>query len=312
MGTVDYMAPEQASDAHAVDIRADIYSLGCTLYKLLTGCAPFSGPKHRNDLQKLLGHVNDTARPVCLLRSDVPPELAAVVERMMAKSPTDRFSTPAEVATAITPFAKGCDLEHLLAEVAAIPPGPVETDGSLIGTAPHLSSAMTGTQPGDRLRLASGELRKVKPAAYAAAAGNIPALAAPTVGLACAAGAAAVVLATIITYIKNGQGTLIVEVDPPDVNVTLDGNQVRLKSPRQEISIRVGEHELVVSKDGFQTHTNSFAISRGGTTEVLARLEPRRPLSRAAPRARQNWVPGGVPSRQYAFGCWCLGRSETR
>ena len=57
MGTADYMAPEQASDSHAVDIRADIYSLGCTLYKLLAGCAPFEGSQYKGTFDKMTAHV---------------------------------------------------------------------------------------------------------------------------------------------------------------------------------------------------------------------------------------------------------------
>ncbi len=57
MGTVDYMAPEQFENAHGVDIRADIYGLGCTLYKLLTGHAPYSGPGYSSVFQKMKGHI---------------------------------------------------------------------------------------------------------------------------------------------------------------------------------------------------------------------------------------------------------------
>ena len=72
MGTADYMAPEQASDSRTVDIRADLYSLGCTLYKLLSGRAPFSGPEYRGTLDKLNAHVHQTAAahpPACPRRA---------------------------------------------------------------------------------------------------------------------------------------------------------------------------------------------------------------------------------------------------
>ena len=95
MGTTDYMAPEQASRPHAVDIRADIYSLGCTLYKLLTGGVPFGGPKYNTSARKRVGHRRDAPPPIQASRGDVPSELAAVIDRMLAKKPLERFSTPA-------------------------------------------------------------------------------------------------------------------------------------------------------------------------------------------------------------------------
>jgi hypothetical protein len=101
MGTADYMAPEQATDAHAADIRADIYSLGCTLYYLLTGRTPFPDG---TVLDKLLAHGQRTPKPLSDFRTDVPAALARVVERMMAKDPARRYQTPAEVAAALQPF----------------------------------------------------------------------------------------------------------------------------------------------------------------------------------------------------------------
>jgi hypothetical protein len=101
MGTADYMAPEQATDAHAADIRADIYSLGCTLYYLLTGRTPFP---EGTVIDKLLAHGQRTPKPLSDFRADVPPGLARVVERMMAKDPARRYQTPADVATALQPF----------------------------------------------------------------------------------------------------------------------------------------------------------------------------------------------------------------
>jgi tRNA A-37 threonylcarbamoyl transferase component Bud32 len=102
IGTPDYMAPEQTVNAHAVDIRADVYSLGCTLYHLLTGRVPFPD---RSVTQKLLKHQLAEPYPVEGLRPDLPPELAAVLRKLMAKKPEDRYQTPAEAAEALTPFA---------------------------------------------------------------------------------------------------------------------------------------------------------------------------------------------------------------
>ncbi len=101
LGTPDYIAPEQIRDAQSADIRADIYSLGCTFYYLLTGGPPFTG----NNLWDLYqAHFSMDASPLNLVRPEVPAELAALVAKMMAKEPTDRFQTPGAVARALLPF----------------------------------------------------------------------------------------------------------------------------------------------------------------------------------------------------------------
>ncbi|MBI3468526.1 MAG: serine/threonine protein kinase, partial [Planctomycetes bacterium] len=103
MGTPDYIAPEQASDAHSADVRADIYSLGCTLYYLLAGRPPYP---EGTFVQKLMSHVERSAKPLTELRKDIPPALAGLIDRMRAKDPSRRYQTPAEVAEALTPFAQ--------------------------------------------------------------------------------------------------------------------------------------------------------------------------------------------------------------
>jgi serine/threonine protein kinase len=87
IGTVDYMAPEQAEDPHNVDHRADIYSLGCTLYFLLTGREPFPGP---TILRRLVAHQDHPAPSLRAIRPDVAPALEAAYQKMMAKRPDDR------------------------------------------------------------------------------------------------------------------------------------------------------------------------------------------------------------------------------
>jgi WD40 repeat protein/tRNA A-37 threonylcarbamoyl transferase component Bud32 len=103
VGTPEYIAPEQARDSSTADIRADIYSLGCTLFCLLTGKPPFPDGA---PMQKLLAHIEQEAPSLRQLRPDVSAELAAVVMKMMAKKPEDRYQTPAEVMAALAPFCE--------------------------------------------------------------------------------------------------------------------------------------------------------------------------------------------------------------
>ncbi|MBY0461035.1 MAG: serine/threonine protein kinase, partial [Gemmataceae bacterium] len=101
LGTADYLAPEQALDSHDVDIRADVYSLGATLYFLLAGHPPFP---EGSVTQKLIWHRDRPPRPISALRPEVPDELARVLERMMAKDRAKRYQTPAEVLGALAPW----------------------------------------------------------------------------------------------------------------------------------------------------------------------------------------------------------------
>jgi serine/threonine protein kinase len=107
MGTPEYMAPEQATDAARADIRADIYSLGCTLYCLLSGRPPFA---EQTAMQTILAHLHKEAAPLHVLRSDLPAELSAVVARMISKEPAQRYQIPNDVADALGPFCKPCEI----------------------------------------------------------------------------------------------------------------------------------------------------------------------------------------------------------
>ncbi len=102
MGTPDYLSPEQSRNLHKTDIRSDLYSLGCTFYFLLTGKAPYTGG---NALEKLIRHSTERPAPIGDVRDDVPSEVLAIVERLMAKRPEERFQTPADLAKALEPYA---------------------------------------------------------------------------------------------------------------------------------------------------------------------------------------------------------------
>jgi len=200
MGTADYMAPEQASDSHAVDIRADIYSLGCTLYKLLTGRAPFSSEKYRGSFEKMTAHVQESVPPIREFDPEIPEELATVLDRMLAKEPGERYATPAEVADALAPFSIDCDLPGLLvrAKATAEPPSPALPRQGAAGAAESPATPLPFWRRGRLLAAA--------------------------IGLMLLSLSAGIALGIIITIHRNGQTTSVELFEGSSVKVDKAGN----------------------------------------------------------------------------------------
>jgi serine/threonine protein kinase len=98
LGTYDYMAPEQAIDARNADHRSDVYSLGCTMFRLLTGRVPYP---HSNPLKKVRAHSQAAVPSARDLRPEIPATLDEVVQKMMAKLPEERFQSMRGVITAL-------------------------------------------------------------------------------------------------------------------------------------------------------------------------------------------------------------------
>jgi serine/threonine-protein kinase len=139
VGTPDYMAPEQAKNSSKVDARADLYSLGATLFYLLRGQAPFPDG---SPIDKLLRHQLDPPPDLRKLRPDVPRGLVAIVDRLMKKNPDDRYQTATELAIALQPFTPAADAGLIFAPEAdagvsldlpsppSVPVGPATSLGS--------------------------------------------------------------------------------------------------------------------------------------------------------------------------------------
>lgn len=121
VGTPDFMAPEQALDSATLDVRSDLYSLGCTLYRLLVGESPFPSRLYPSHARKLAAH--ETIPPPRLgsilaekgltLPPDQLAPVQAILDRLLAKRPDDRFPTPADLARALAPCAVGHDVPEL-------------------------------------------------------------------------------------------------------------------------------------------------------------------------------------------------------
>jgi serine/threonine protein kinase len=116
LGTPNYMAPEQARNAHAADIRSDIYSLGCVFYEMLTGQAPFPD---NSFVRQMVRHATEPVRPLRELIPDLPEEVQPVMDMLLAKDPAQRYAIPSQAARAIKALAPQ------LPDVAPLPePGP--------------------------------------------------------------------------------------------------------------------------------------------------------------------------------------------
>jgi predicted Ser/Thr protein kinase len=149
VGTLGYIAPEQIRGA-GVDARADVYALGCLLFYVLTGVAPY---RRDSDEATLYAHLNDPPPDATALSPDVPPALAAVVERALAKDPDDRFPSAGDLgraALAAVGDGPAPPPERVVARGAAAPGGFAD-DETIIGggdTAPHTRTAPTALAPG--------------------------------------------------------------------------------------------------------------------------------------------------------------------
>ncbi len=250
LGTADYMAPEQSSDSRAVDIRADIYGLGCTLYKLLSGRAPFGGPEHPDAPDKLAAHRRAPVPPIRQLRPEIPAGLAAVLDCMLAKDREARYSTPADVAEALGPWSAGADLTGLLRRAAE-----AEEDAG----AERISCARSApaVQAADKWRPPSAFRRWKSPAKL--------------VGLMFLVGAIGLVLGITIRFRKDGQETTIDVPLGSTTRIGADGHvDVSLSERRNAVSAVAVPDRTAIPDAG-------RAAERGeGSANILSNSAPRR------------------------------------
>jgi eukaryotic-like serine/threonine-protein kinase len=141
MGTPDFVAPEQIDDPSRVDVRADIYSLGCTFYFLLAGRPPFPVEEWG---EKLASHRRDEPQSIEQLRTDVPAPVAAVLRKMMAKRPENRYVTASAVADALAPFSKPTSPSPTSTPRSS---GPLLTQPTQYGQTPSTNSTVIPTGP---------------------------------------------------------------------------------------------------------------------------------------------------------------------
>jgi WD40 repeat protein len=268
MGTPDYIAPEQAVESHTVDIRADLYSLGCTFYYLLTGRVPFPGGTF---VQKINKHQFDQPPPVEQLRPEVPPAVASIVRRLMAKRPDDRYQTPAEVAAALGVLGgEQDDTPHGRPPLAPHPSplAPHPSDWSSVVAAPSHTEVLPSPR---RQRQTKAEWRW---RLWVAAGG-------------------AVLIASVVLLV-----TLLAKQQPQQ-----SAGKPKEEPPSTEDHAREALHELFVrsgdrntDREALRRDVLEFLRTNPGTPQVLPAAE----ILRALPAPLDKWPRSTIPSYELA------------
>ena len=279
MGTPDFMAPEQWEDSSAADCRTDIYSLGCTLYALLAGKPPFSGPGYDSAPSKMRGHL--LQEPDRLERPDCPAELQAILDRTMSKDPTDRFASLQELAAALEPFRTDVDLAALVAGVCEVAD---KRDPSMISSSP---AALGTTRVPARNQLAdlvsgpSANTPAPQPTVRSPATSKRRLLLLGFVLVGLLAGCF-VFGEYVVKFVRN-EGTLIIaNADPENLDINIRKGEVTIvdQGKDRRYVLKASDHYLIEIRDpdgGLKTYSKDFTIVRGQDTVLKAYMEKRKP-----------------------------------
>ena len=300
MGTVDYIAPEQAIDARTADIRSDIFSLGCTLFRMLAGRLAFPG---ENVIERLTARGATVAPRVRGLRPEVPPALDAVLAKMLTRDPGQRYQTPLEVSLALAPFAE-TPVSNNSSAVSVTEPGSASVPkiAHEIHPAPDKTfekpdmSFLDASPLSATLDLEAAEIRDSGPIFRKLAQRRDPSTTVEqeigrsihrpigrrrsimrAVALS-GAGAVVVLLCGHAMWNALGKSTLIIDWAPEerrDAQLELDGRAMSVKKASVlRFPCQAGTHRLRMTRRGFEPVEFTITLGRGDVKTVDASWKP--------------------------------------
>lgn len=303
MGTLDYMAPEQAEHGGAVSYRADLYSLGATLFRLLVGRAPLAITPTQTPIEKLRLLSNHPIPHLKTMLPDVPDGLCSIVDSLLARDPSQRPPSAAHLAELLEPWAKGSELVVLLKQAQNI--------ATQIPESPKTNPNMLASQRFDIPSAASNESADSTKTASATNAG--PAILPGTRSvrgrnhgrwiLWTAAGLLAplAALGGFLIYLETQKGQVVVESEVAEVRVRVvsDGKEiddVQLLQGVNSIRLRAGKYELLIDSptDSITMSNHAFILKKGET--IVARIRrTEQPTSPGIPSLAVSPSPASAP-----------------
>ena len=284
MGTLDFMAPEQFGDCHTVDQLVDVYSLGATLYKLISGFAPYSGDEYRTPLQKLKGLATADVVDIRERNPDVPAALADVLMRALAREPDERIGSAEELATLLEGHAANVDLQKTWetrsprlvtpsnADAAALLPVVAEAASTTTSTA----ESIVAGEVSDR-----GHGRRW-----------------PAIALS----AAGAVLLGLLIYVQTNRGTLTISSPRDDVTLQIlragePYKTLTVNKGQKSWSLGLGEYEVRLDEtaDGLVVENDQFVLKRGAEEIATIKADTHsQPLVANQPGRSEGSVPMAV------------------
>lgn len=284
MGTPDYISPEQAVQSHGVDIRTDIYSLGCTLYYLLVGRPPYDGPEYDTPMKKVAAHIYREIPRIEGVRRGVSKPVAAILEQMLCKEPGMRLATPTALIAALSPYCGGSNLIALLHEARRKGLTEHERQASTVSMADlhasvevRIKAAEQPKSPVSELRVQQGrgapaEVEPPSPLGRPGFRFKKP----PAKYWVPAALAGFLILLGIVLFISTGKGQIRIALNDPkaQVDVKVDGRKIEIAGLDEPLQLSVGEHELTVTGPKYEAIGRSFTVHRGKNRVLEVTLVP--------------------------------------
>ena len=304
LGTLEYISPEQCMDANKADIRADIYSLGCTFYHMLVGHPPFTGSTG----ELILAHAQKIPPTANLVNPTVPVELGDVVAKMLAKQPERRFRTPGEIVESLRPFAAnrstpitnpktppapapethGPEMEvfrdtsvdlsrsQVIRDVASVVPAtPASPTNEQFDSAPDFSLVETASEKPKLKRSLVSKIGQPKL--------TIPKYSQEKWILIAAGFFTFLVLAILaigVLRIRTPNGTVVIENLPEDAEVFVDGNKVELSwdDGKAKVDVNVGKRSISVVKDGIEIEGEKVTVKSNLDSPLTLTSKPPKPV----------------------------------